>query len=100
MTALILRVGLTGNIAAGKSTVAGWMAELDCRVIDLDRIAHDCLVAGQPTHDRVVAAFGSEVFAAEMTIPSTLGEERETNPFLRADDAEDLGRLRALKDDF
>ena len=65
MTALILRVGLTGNIAAGKSTVAGWMAELDCRVIDLDRIAHDCLVAGQPTHDRVVAAFGSDVFAAD-----------------------------------
>jgi hydroxyacylglutathione hydrolase len=36
----------------------------------------------------------------EMTVPSTIGEERETNPFLRAKDAADLGRIRALKDSF
>jgi hydroxyacylglutathione hydrolase len=36
----------------------------------------------------------------EMTIPSTIGEERLTNPFLRARDAAELGRLRALKDNF
>jgi hydroxyacylglutathione hydrolase len=38
--------------------------------------------------------------AGEMTIPSTIGEERLTNPFLRARDAAELGRLRALKDKF
>jgi len=37
---------------------------------------------------------------AEMTIPSTIGEEHATNPFLRARDAAELGRLRALKDAF
>jgi hydroxyacylglutathione hydrolase len=37
---------------------------------------------------------------AEMTVPSTIGEERETNPFLRASDAADLGRIRSLKDSF
>jgi len=36
----------------------------------------------------------------EMTVPSTLAEERETNPFLRARDAAHLGRLRAEKDSF
>ena len=36
----------------------------------------------------------------EMTIPSTLGEERATNPFLRARDAAELGRRRAAKDSF
>ncbi len=36
----------------------------------------------------------------EMTVPSTIGEERETNPFLRAADAEELGRRRAQKDRF
>src|SRR5262245_18008042 len=36
----------------------------------------------------------------EMTIPSTLGEERETNPFLRSRDAAELGRRRAEKDRF
>ncbi len=82
MSASILCVGLTGNIAAGKSTVAGWMAELGCRVIDLDRIAHDCLVAGQPTHDRVVAAFGREVFAADGEI-----DRRELGAVIFADRA-------------
>lgn len=36
----------------------------------------------------------------EMTVPSTLAEERATNPFLRARNAADLGRLRAEKDHF
>jgi hydroxyacylglutathione hydrolase len=36
----------------------------------------------------------------EMTVPSTIGEERATNPFLRAGDAVELGRRRALKDAF
>jgi len=53
----ILRAGLTGNIAAGKSTVAGWMAELGCHVLDADRLAHECLAAGEPTYDAVLAAF-------------------------------------------
>jgi len=37
---------------------------------------------------------------AEMTIPSTIGEERRTNPFMRARDATELGRIRTLKDHF
>jgi hydroxyacylglutathione hydrolase len=36
----------------------------------------------------------------EMTVPTTIGEERETNPFLRAASAEELGRRRAAKDAF
>jgi hydroxyacylglutathione hydrolase len=36
----------------------------------------------------------------EMTVPSTLADERATNPFLRAPDAAELGRVRALKDNF
>lgn len=36
----------------------------------------------------------------EMTIPSTIGEERATNPFMRAVSPEDLGRIRTAKDNF
>ena len=36
----------------------------------------------------------------EMTIPSTIAEEKATNPFMRAESAEDLGRIRELKDNF
>ena len=46
------------------------------------------------------AADWHDATPAEMTVPSTIGEERETNPFLRAKDAAELGRIRALKDSF
>jgi hydroxyacylglutathione hydrolase len=36
----------------------------------------------------------------EMTIPSTIGDEKKTNPFMRVPDAAELGRRRKLKDDF
>jgi hydroxyacylglutathione hydrolase len=48
----------------------------------------------------VAAADWHDAAAAEMTVPSTIGEERETNPFMRAANAAELGRLRALKDGF
>jgi hydroxyacylglutathione hydrolase len=46
------------------------------------------------------AADWHDATAAEMTVPSTIGEERQTNPFMRAASAAELGRLRALKDGF
>jgi len=46
------------------------------------------------------AADWHDATPAEMTIPSTLAEEHATNPFMRAKDAADLGRLRAMKDSF
>ncbi len=46
------------------------------------------------------AADWHDATPAEMTIPSTIGEERATNPFLRAADAAELGRIRQQKDSF
>lgn len=46
------------------------------------------------------AADWHDATPAEMTIPSTIAEEHATNPFMRARDAADLGRLRAMKDTF
>jgi hydroxyacylglutathione hydrolase len=36
----------------------------------------------------------------QITLPTTVGEERETNPFVRATNAQELARLRAEKDSF
>jgi len=47
-----------------------------------------------------IAADWRDATPAEMTVPTTIGDERATNPFLRATDPTDLGRLRALKDSF
>ena len=46
------------------------------------------------------AADWHDATPAEMTIPSTIAEEHATNPFMRAKDAADLGRLRSMKDSF
>jgi hydroxyacylglutathione hydrolase len=46
------------------------------------------------------AADWHDAAPAEMTIPTTIGQERDTNPFLRATDSSELARRRALKDSF
>lgn len=61
-------VGLTGNIATGKSEVARMLAELGAYVIDADRVAHRVMQPGGPAHDAVVDAFGREILSADGTI--------------------------------
>lgn len=59
----MLHVGLTGNIASGKSTAAQFFAELGAHVIDADRIAHSLLQSGTPTYHRVVEVFGDRILS-------------------------------------
>jgi len=61
----MLRVGLTGGIASGKSTVAARMRELGLTVLDADQLAHQLMEPGQPAYDDVVREFGREVLAAD-----------------------------------
>jgi dephospho-CoA kinase len=61
----VLRIGLTGGIGSGKSTVAGLLAARGARVIDADRIAREVVEPGTPGLDAVVGAFGAEVLTAE-----------------------------------
>lgn len=60
----MLKVGLTGGIASGKSTVAGMLRARGCPVIDADRLAHELIAPGQPAFDEVVREFGGDVRAA------------------------------------
>lgn len=60
-----LRIGLTGGIASGKSTVANMFAELGVPIIDTDVIAREVVEPGQPALDEIRAEFGNEVFDAD-----------------------------------
>jgi dephospho-CoA kinase len=60
----MLRVGLTGGIASGKSTVAAMLRELDCPVLDADTLGHELLEQGQDAYNEVVHEFGKEVLDA------------------------------------
>jgi dephospho-CoA kinase len=57
----LFRVGLTGGIASGKSTVANRFAELGAGVIDTDEVAREVVAAGEPGLDSIVEAFGHSV---------------------------------------
>ena len=54
-------IGLTGNIATGKSVVASVMCELGAVHIDADRLAHRVMARGTPAWEKIVAAFGIKV---------------------------------------
>ncbi len=57
----MLRVGLTGGIASGKSTVAAMLRELDCPVLDADTLGHELLEQGQEAYDEVLREYGKEI---------------------------------------
>jgi dephospho-CoA kinase len=61
-------VGLTGGIASGKSTVAGFLREAKVPVIDADGIGHLVLDKNGEAFEPVVTAFGSEILSADGTI--------------------------------
>ncbi len=58
-------IGLTGNIATGKSAVAQMLAELGARAIDADKVAHTVMHQGTPTWQAVVDAFGEAILASD-----------------------------------
>ncbi|SDX62438.1 dephospho-CoA kinase [Modestobacter sp. DSM 44400] len=60
----MLRIGLTGGIGSGKSTVAALLTERGALVVDADRIARDVVAPGTPGLAAVVAEFGEQVLAA------------------------------------
>jgi dephospho-CoA kinase len=63
-----VRIGLTGPIGCGKSTVAGWLTTRGAVVVDADEVARAVTAPGQPAHDAVLARFGDPVRGADGTL--------------------------------
>jgi dephospho-CoA kinase len=61
----VLRIGLTGGIGSGKSTVSALLAARGAVIIDADRIAREVVEPGTPGLARIVEAFGDGVLAAD-----------------------------------
>jgi len=81
-------IGLTGNIATGKSVVAKMLADLGADVIDADALVHDLQRKGTPTYDAVVAEFGTGILRLDGQI-----DRRALGAVVFADPE----RLRALE---
>ena len=74
-------IGLTGNIATGKSTVAKMLRDLGATVIDADALVHELQRPGTPAYEAIVAAFGRGILnrAGEIDRPA-LGAIVFTDP--------------------
>jgi dephospho-CoA kinase len=64
----MIRIGLTGPIGCGKSTVAAWLAERGAVTIDADVVAREVTAPGEPGHDAILAVFGDDVRAKDETL--------------------------------
>ena len=72
---MMLRVGLTGGIACGKSTVAALMREFGCHVLEADKLAHQLMEPGQPAYLEILRDFGEQILSADQRINrAALGE--------------------------
>jgi dephospho-CoA kinase len=61
----MLKVGLTGSIAVGKSFVVSVLAELGCVVFDADKIAHSVMEPDQPAYLDLVNEFGETILGSD-----------------------------------
>ena len=64
----MLKVGLTGGIAVGKSVVGEMFVRLGARLIQADQISHQLMQPGQPVHKEVVRHFGSAILNPDQTV--------------------------------
>jgi dephospho-CoA kinase len=64
----LLKVGLTGGVACGKSTVGEMFVSLGAHLVKADEIAHQLMEPGQPVYEAVVNAFGLEILNPDQTI--------------------------------
>jgi dephospho-CoA kinase len=76
-----LRIGITGPIGCGKSTVAGWLGELGAAVVDADRVAREVTAAGSPVVAQIAGAFGSALLRPDGSLDrAALGRIVFTDP--------------------
>ena len=64
----MLRVGLTGGVACGKSTIGQMLVTRGAHLIRADDIAHELMQPGRPVYNEVVRNFGASVVHADGTI--------------------------------
>ena len=86
----MLRVGLTGGIGSGKSTVSARLAELGAVVLDADKAARAVVEPGTSGLAAITAAFGADVLAADGSL-----DRAKLAGIVFADEAA-LGRLNAI----
>ncbi len=77
---LVLVIGLTGNVASGKSSVAGTWESMGAVIIDADRIGHDMLKPGSDAFGRLLETFGDDLIGGGEVDRKKLSERVFNDP--------------------
>jgi dephospho-CoA kinase len=64
----MLKVGLTGGIASGKTVVGEMFVALGACLVQADRIAHELMLPGQPVYNEVVRHFGGSILNRDLSV--------------------------------
>ena len=86
----MLKVGLTGGLASGKSFVGRALADLGCFLVQADELGHQVIEPGGEAYDAVVVLFGQEILRPDRTI------DRRRLAAVVFQDPERLAKLNAL----
>ena len=86
----MLRVGLTGGLACGKSFVGHSLADLGCYLIEADKLGHEVMMPGAEAYDAIVQEFGPQVLDSDGRI------NRRKLSGIVWNDPERLGKLSSL----
>lgn len=90
MTPAMLRLGLTGGIATGKTAVAAMLRELGFDVLDADSLGHQLIAPGRPAYDEVLREFGPAILDGNQRV-----DRAKLAAIVFADPAK-LARLNAI----
>ena len=89
----MLKVGLTGGIASGKSIVGEMFVALGAHLVQADRISHQLMQPGQSVYDEVVAHFGREILNSDGTVNRSKLAEAAFGKAASASRVEELNRI-------
>jgi dephospho-CoA kinase len=85
-----LKIGITGPIGCGKSTILGWLAARGALVIDADRVTRELMSPGSPVVARIVVAFGPGVGGPDRSL------DRAALASIVFNDPDQLDRLESI----
>ncbi len=91
----MLKVGLTGGIAAGKSVVGEMFVALGARLVQADRIAHSLMQPGEAVYNEVVRHFGREILNPDLSVNRSKLAELAFGP-ATAPDSQRKSRIEEL----
>ncbi|MGA9391058.1 MAG: dephospho-CoA kinase [Candidatus Sulfotelmatobacter sp.] len=95
----MLKVGLTGGIASGKSVVGEMFVALGAHLVQADRIAHELMRPGQPVYNEVVRHFGGSILNPDLSVnraklaEAAFGKTMERTPSSSASRIQELNRI-------